>query len=28
MPERIAAGHGHTLKIPAAAGYGGELFPI
>lgn len=28
MPERIAAGQGYSLKIPAAAGYGGELFPI
>ncbi len=28
MPERIAGEHGYSLKIPAAAGYGGELFPI
>jgi 8-oxo-dGTP pyrophosphatase MutT (NUDIX family) len=28
MPERIATEHGYSLKIPAAAGYGGELFPI
>lgn len=28
MPERIAAGAGYCLKIPAAAGYGGDVFPI
>jgi 8-oxo-dGTP pyrophosphatase MutT (NUDIX family) len=28
MPERIAAGEGFALKIPAAAGYGGEVFSI
>jgi len=28
MPERVATGQGYSLKIPAAAGYGGELFAI
>jgi 8-oxo-dGTP pyrophosphatase MutT (NUDIX family) len=28
MPKRVAAGQGYSLKIPPAAGYGGELFPI
>jgi 8-oxo-dGTP pyrophosphatase MutT (NUDIX family) len=28
MPERITTERGQSLKIPAAAGYGGEHFPI
>ena len=28
MPKRIATRRGYSLKIPNAAGYGGELFPI
>jgi hypothetical protein len=28
MPKRTATRQGYSLKIPNAAGYGGELFPI
>jgi hypothetical protein len=28
LPERVEVDDGVGLKIPAAAGYGGEVFPV